>query len=55
MILFCPSCKGKLKPSGGVRLCINCGGKYYILETQVPQAELEKALETKKSKKAGSI
>jgi len=37
MIKWCPNCKNELKQSGGVKHCLNCGGKYYILETQDPK------------------
>src|ERR1035437_427911 len=46
MITFCPNCGGKLKQSGGVKHCLGCDGKYYILETQHPKTS---SLEIKKN------
>ena len=46
MIAYCPNCKGKLKPSGGVRLCTQCKGKYYILETHDPLVTVPKKIIT---------
>lgn len=41
-IKFCPNCKGELAPSGGVKKCLTCKGKYYILETSKPElSEME--------------
>lgn len=40
MIRCCPNCGGKLKQSGGVKLCTECEGKYYILETHEPKKEV---------------